>query len=201
MVEKIKRDVRITTIYEGTSEIMEMTICRDRWQNHLKTRGQHYHDEASTLRALHAEHPSVGANAAALGLQALAVIMERAREQRLTRNQHVLFRLGELIARAEGAASFARRAANAAQGTLNEKSDTRFDAEALATFSRICARESALTIASEGMRWVYGADGVPADAMDAFERSLQLSEIHREQAGLVADMDAAADVLYERTQL
>ncbi|HMK22970.1 MAG TPA: acyl-CoA dehydrogenase family protein, partial [Terriglobales bacterium] len=26
MVEKIKRDVRITTIYEGTSEIMEMTI-------------------------------------------------------------------------------------------------------------------------------------------------------------------------------
>ena len=32
MVEKIKRDVRITTIYEGTSEIMEMTIARDRWQ-------------------------------------------------------------------------------------------------------------------------------------------------------------------------
>ena len=40
MVEKIKRDVRITTIYEGTSEIMEMTIGRDRWQHHLKTRGQ-----------------------------------------------------------------------------------------------------------------------------------------------------------------
>ena len=39
MVEKIKRDVRITTIYEGTSEIMEMTIARDRWQQHLKTDG------------------------------------------------------------------------------------------------------------------------------------------------------------------
>jgi alkylation response protein AidB-like acyl-CoA dehydrogenase len=38
LVEKIKRDVRITTIYEGTSEIMEMTIARDRWQHHLKTR-------------------------------------------------------------------------------------------------------------------------------------------------------------------
>ena len=46
MVEKIKRDVRITTIYEGTSEIMEMTISRDRWQLHLKTRGQHYHEQA-----------------------------------------------------------------------------------------------------------------------------------------------------------
>ena len=38
LVEKIRRDVRITTIYEGTSEIMEMTIARDRWQQHLKTR-------------------------------------------------------------------------------------------------------------------------------------------------------------------
>ncbi len=46
MVEKISRDVRITRIYEGTSEIMEMTISRDRWQLHLKTRGQHYHDQA-----------------------------------------------------------------------------------------------------------------------------------------------------------
>ena len=52
MVEKIKRDVRITTIYEGTSEIMEMTIGRDRWQQHLKTRGRHYHDRADELDQL-----------------------------------------------------------------------------------------------------------------------------------------------------
>ena len=44
LVEKIRRDVRITTIYEGTSEILEMTIARDRWQAHLKTRGAHYSD-------------------------------------------------------------------------------------------------------------------------------------------------------------
>ena len=47
MVEKIKRDVRITTIYEGTSEIMEWTIARDRWQLHLKSRGQYYLDWAA----------------------------------------------------------------------------------------------------------------------------------------------------------
>ena len=47
LVEKIKRDVRITTIYEGTSEIMEMTIARDRWQQHLKTQGRYYHDAAT----------------------------------------------------------------------------------------------------------------------------------------------------------
>ncbi len=59
MVEKISRDVRITTIYEGTSEIMEMTISRDRWQLHLKTRGQHYHDQAQDDRSA-ARPPSEG---------------------------------------------------------------------------------------------------------------------------------------------
>jgi alkylation response protein AidB-like acyl-CoA dehydrogenase len=198
MVEKIKRDVRITTIYEGTSEIMEMTICRDRWQDHLKTRGRHYHDLAAQMEALHAEHPSVGAGAAALGLQALAVIMERARQQRLTRNQHVLFRLGALIARAEGAAAFCRRAANAAQGTMNEKADTRFDAGAQAIFSRIYARTAANTVATEGQRWTVGADGVGEAEMVAFTQELGFDRIRAAQAGLVADMDRAADVLYDR---
>ena len=110
MVEKIKRDVRITTIYEGTSEIMEMTISRDRWQLHLKTRGQHYHEQARELEALHARHPDVGADIAALALHALAEVMERARIGRLTRYQHILLRLGELIAYAECAGSLARRA-------------------------------------------------------------------------------------------
>ena len=52
LVEKIKRDVRITTIYEGTSEILEMTIARDRWQQHLKTAGGYYRDGGARLAAL-----------------------------------------------------------------------------------------------------------------------------------------------------
>src|SRR6185312_16798606 len=84
MVEKISRDVRITIIYEGTSEIMEMTISRDRWQLHLKTRGQYYHDLAREAEALHAQHSDVGADNAALALHALAEVLERARVARLT---------------------------------------------------------------------------------------------------------------------
>ena len=118
LVEKIRRDVRITTIYEGTSEIMEMTIARDRWQHHLKTRGAHYVDLAGQLRALHAAHPAVGADATALALECLAGVLESCRVGRLTRNQHVLLRLGELIAYAESAAALVRRAVAAAEGTL-----------------------------------------------------------------------------------
>ncbi|MGZ4788725.1 MAG: acyl-CoA dehydrogenase family protein, partial [Terriglobales bacterium] len=132
LVEKISRDVRITTIYEGTSEIMEMTISRDRWQLHLKTRGQHYHDKARELEALHTRHPNVGADMAALANHALAELMERARVARLTRYQHILLRLGEWIAYAECAGTLARRAALHAENKLNEKANRRFDASALA---------------------------------------------------------------------
>jgi acyl-CoA dehydrogenase len=199
MVEKIKRDARITTIYEGTSEIMEMTISRDRWQFHLKTRGQHYHDLAKTQEALHGQHPEVGANFAALALHALAEVMERARVAHLTRHQHILLRLGELIAYAECAGCLARRAGRLAEGKLHEKANARFDAAALAALSRIFAREAALKVAQDGLRWVCGAGGATDGGMSTFEASLGLPAIYRAQAGLIADMDLIADVLYGRT--
>src|SRR4051794_7890291 len=174
IVEKIKRDVRITTIYEGTSEIMEMTIARDRWQQHLKTRGEYY-------RSLAAEHDG----AESLALSALAALFEACRVGRLTRNQHVLFRLGALAALAEGAAALATRA----REPLAEKASRRFDADGLAAMSRVNARDVALTIATEALRWVG-----PSVA-----EHIDLDAIYVAQAGQLADMDAVADVLYGRT--
>jgi len=198
MVEKISRDVRITTIYEGTSEIMEMTISRDRWQLHLKTRGQHYHEQAQALEKLHAQCPTVGADVAALAAHALGEVMEKARIGRLTRYQHILLRLGELIAYAECAGSLARRAARLTDGKLTEKANRRFDASALAALSRVFAREAALKVAEEGLRLVIGAGAVSDGEAAAFEASMQLPAIHRAQAGFIADMDFMADVLYNR---
>ncbi len=198
MVEKIKRDARITTIYEGTSEIMEMTIGRDRWQLHLKTRGQHYHEQARMQEALHEKRANVGADVAALALHGLAEVMERSRLGRLTRYQHILLRLGELIAYAEGAACLTRRAARMMEGKLHEKANTRFEATAFGAISRTFAREAALKVAEEGLRWIVGTGGVNDGEMPAFEQSLGLAAIHRAQAGLISDMDLIADVLYER---
>jgi alkylation response protein AidB-like acyl-CoA dehydrogenase len=199
MVEKIKRDVRITLIYEGTSEIMEMTICRDRWQLHLKTKGRYYHDQAQALEQLHASNPNVGARTAALALHALAELLETARIQRLTRHQHLLFRLGELIAYAEAAGAMAKRAARAARGELNEKAFTRFNADALAVFSRIFAREAAMKVAADGVRWIASAAGADTDTAD-LERKVGLAAASRSQTGLIADMDLAADILYGRAR-
>jgi alkylation response protein AidB-like acyl-CoA dehydrogenase len=200
MVEKIRRDVRITTIYEGTSEIMEMTISRDRWQFHLKTRGDHYHEQARQMEALDARHKDVGAGVTALALHALAEVMERARAARLTRHQHILLRLGEWTAYAESAGCLARRAVMAAEGRLNEKANMRFDPPALAALSRIFAREAALKVATEGLRWVIGSGGVPETAITDLEVALGLPAIHRAQAGVMPDMDQVSDVLYGRVE-
>jgi len=196
MVEKIKRDVRITTIYEGTSEIMEMTIGRDRWQEHLKTSGGYYHEQAGALEALHGTDPAVGAGVAALAHHALAEVMEACRAGRLTRNQHVLLRLGEWVAWTECAAAFSRRAASAAAGRLPEKADRRFDPATLAAMSRVFAREAALKVTTDGLRWVFGAS---PELDPGLERRVGLAEVLAAQRGLVGDMDAAAAAIYGRT--
>jgi len=198
MVEKIKRDVRITTIYEGTSEIMEMTIARERWRKHLKSRGAYYRDEAARLERLHREHLTVGAGAASHAVSALAEVLDRCRQAKLTRQQHVLLRLGELITHAECAGSLARRAARALDGCLHEKADTRLAPAGLAAVSRVFARMAASKVAEEGLGLVVGAGAVPEDELPGFEQALGVSSIHRDQLGMLEDMNRVADALYGR---
>jgi alkylation response protein AidB-like acyl-CoA dehydrogenase len=192
-VEKIKRDVRITTIYEGTSEILEMTIARDRWQQHLKTAGEHYVDRAAALAGTPAWS---GGPTAALALRCLAGVLEACRTGRLTRHQHVLLRLGELIAYAECAGALARRAQAAATDALPAKADRRFAPADLAAVSRVFAREAAMTVAGEGQRWLVGS--VPSGTAPAADH-LPLDEIRSAQAGLLDDLDRVADAVYGRS--
>jgi len=126
-------------------------------------------------------------------------VLESCRIARLTRNQHVLFRLGELIAFAECAEVFAQRAAAALDGNRHEKSLDRFDGETLAAMSRVFGREAAQKVGQEGLRWVAGS--VTADSADVepLLATIPHDAIRNSQAGLIADMDLVADVLYGRT--
>ncbi len=187
MVEKIKRDVRITTIYEGTSEIMEWTIARDRWREHLISRGEFYAVWAERLEEKQRQEPDNGAGTAALTLRALAIILERCRLDRLTRNQHILFRLGELITYAETAAIFSERVVTHPTEAIALDIPTR---QALA---RIHARDAALKVAVDGLRWTMGAGQSDPDLAN----KLNLPAIYQAQNGLVQDMDYARDRLNE----
>ena len=187
MVEKVKRDVKITTIYEGTSEIMEWTIARDRWQLHLKSKGAYYADWAARLEQVHRAEPNNGAGTAALAMHALAVVLERCRLDRLTRNQHVLFRLGELISYAETAAVFAETV------TSHPTEAIHLDVPTRQAMARVHARDAALKVASEGLRLAIGGGQTDPNLAG----SLNLPGIYQAQTGLIEDMDFVAKKLNE----
>ncbi len=193
-VEKIRRDVRITTIYEGTSEIMQWTIARDRWRTHLQKRGEFYRSLADRLQGLHREQPKVGADVAALAVRAVLETVERARVGRLTRHQHVLFRLGELMCRAEIAANFAQYAA----GRGAKRYAPHFAPAAVEAMSRVCAREAALDISGEALRLLRGSDAVQPQGVAELESALGIPAIHAGCGGLIADMDEIARAVVEQ---
>ena len=182
-VEKIKRDIKITCIYEGTSEVLEMTIYRGRWQEHLKTRGCYYSDMADKMDELHGRNPAVGAKASALALRALAAVMEECRAQKLTRHQSVTFSLGRLIAAAELSCVFAK---TAAKDKYSES--VRFDTQGWQAMSRVFAREAALRTASEGLALVLGS----GEGSAALSAGVNMDEVQAAQKGMMEDMDLVA---------
>ncbi|MGA1820003.1 MAG: acyl-CoA dehydrogenase family protein [Thermoplasmatota archaeon] len=187
VIEKIKRDVKITCIYEGTNEILEMTIARNRWQEHLKSRGEYYRDMAKESEGVHAKDPNVGAGLAALGLKALANIYELCRVQKLTRNQHILMRLGELSAWGESACIFSKLAAEEKYSKA-----VKFDRETWQAMARVYARDATLRIAEEGIKLVLGyGDGEPA----LMRTHVNMDPIMAGQKGRMEDMDLIAEKL------
>ncbi len=188
-VEKIKRDVKITCIYEGTNEIMEMTIYRGRWQEHLKTRGAYYSTMGDELNAIHQKDNNLGADSIALGLKALAILLEECRAQRLTRHQYVTFKLGELIAEAEVAKTFCEDLGN---GIIAE--GTKFDVETLKTMARANARQVAFKIASEGMKLVLGAGECSAQDLMTKTNFVAIQDLQR---GVTQDLDLVSAKLKE----
>jgi alkylation response protein AidB-like acyl-CoA dehydrogenase len=188
-VEKLKRDVRITCIYEGTSEILQRTIARDRWRLHLQTQGRYYADLAAGLDGVEKEQSASGAAAAASAARALREILEACRLAHLTRNQHVLFSLGSLCANVEVAAAFARKAASGQTDTSRNSPAT------LRAMSRLWARRTARQVLSEGLALVAGGNALAGPALREFERRLHPEGIHDAYAGEIEDLGLVAGAL------
>ncbi|MGA1821858.1 MAG: acyl-CoA dehydrogenase family protein [Thermoplasmatota archaeon] len=189
MVEKLKRDVRITQIYEGTNEMLEMTITRNRWQEHLKSRGSYYLDSARRMRELHERVNDAGALICSLTMESMASIMEECRINRLTRNQYVMMKLGRLIAMAEASMSFCL------SSSLDDYPDSiRFPPDVYRAMSRSYAREVARIVAAEGTAMVigYGEEG-NENILD----SSGYAEVMAAQIGMMEDREIVSRGLME----
>ncbi len=184
-VEKIKRDVKITCIYEGTSEIQQNIVSTFRWKKTRKTKGAFYEEMANGLDGLHGDCDRSGCRTLAVCVRALNRTIDFAHENRLTRHQQVMFALADMIAHVEVGESMARLAVNGA------------DEINLAT-ARVFANSCARLVSEKARLIVMGSDVVAAETADQFLPSLDLPALEGSYRGLIDDMDRIADRIFER---
>jgi alkylation response protein AidB-like acyl-CoA dehydrogenase len=192
MVEKIRRDVRITSIYEGTSEIQQIIIGLFRWKETVRSRGTFYREAAAGLDALQARRPEVGADFAAGALRTLGEAILHCHASGLTKHQFAQFTLADMATAAEVAGAFCRlTAAEADAGAA--------DAVVRAAMSRQCARQALATVRRGALQCVLGQLD-PTDAAQLAQAAptvvkLAPAEAWRTLAGGWRDLDLIADHL------
>ncbi len=106
MVEKMKRDVRITTIYEGTSEIQQLIIGMNRWKETVRSKGEFYNGLAEQMDVIHERNPALGAQVVGASLRGLNDVVQYMHDARLTREQPVMFAFADMMTICEVAAAF-----------------------------------------------------------------------------------------------
>jgi len=190
-VEKIKRDVKITCIYEGTSEIQQNIISTFRWKKTRKTKGAYYEEIAREMEALAEALPDAGCRFYALAARALNRTVMQVHETRLIRQQVVMFALADLMTHVEVGAALARKVY-----CLARAGDPR--AEALKPVSRLFANEVAQLTMQNVARIILGSGRFDDRAATAFMTEISYDQLMGSFRNVVADMDRVADLVFGR---
>ena len=143
------------------------------------------------MQALENTGVAVGGHLLGLSANALNQLINVAHENRLTRNQHVMFQLADLMTHVEIGVSFARKA-----DTLQKTGDRR--AEKIMAMSRIFAAEVARLAAAAIPTVLQGTDTLDNHKVDDLFASMAFDELARGSKGVINDMDKVADILFER---
>ena len=190
-VEKIKRDVRITCIYEGTSEIQQNIISIFRWKKARKSNGAFYQSIRDEMQRLDGEVDDIGGRIYGLAADALNQAIDLAHEQRLTKQQYVMFALADMMAHVEVGASLARRAfATVKNGDAATNK--------IKLISRIFANEVAQMVSQGILKIVMGCGACDLDMTNNFLQKIAYTELTASCQNIINDMDQLADIVFER---
>ena len=175
-VEKIRRDARILTIYEGTSEIQQSIISLFRMRETVRSKGQFYTKQADQVEPL----AGVGGPAVAKAARFLADAVQTAFKAKLMRQQHVSFEFALAMADVETAVALALQAAL--------KGD-----ELLKAQSRLWASQVALSVSTRVLAAISASAALSADDLARLQRLGDLDGGIALQAGRLADMNFVAE--------
>jgi alkylation response protein AidB-like acyl-CoA dehydrogenase len=190
-VEKIKRDVKITCIYEGTSEIQQNIISTFRWKITRKTKGKYYGDISSEMEELNNTLNDAGCKFYGLAARALNDTIMLVHDNKLTRKQDVMFALSNMMTHVEVGASMARKAK-----ALVEAGDP--EAEKIKAMSRIFANETAQVVTHNMLKILMGSGAFDQKIVSDFMETIFYNKLLGSYENVIKDMDMVADILFER---
>lgn len=190
-VEKIKRDVKITCIYEGTSEIQQNIISTFRWKKTRKTKGAFYAGISAEMESLDTAFEDAGCRLIALAAGALNRTFDLVHEHRLTRQQYIMFSLADMCCHVEVGAALARKAK-----TLDDAGDPQ--AEKLKLASRLFAGEVAELTTSNMVKIIRGCGRLEETEISAFLAAVSHNLLAMGYQNVINHMDAMADMIFER---
>jgi alkylation response protein AidB-like acyl-CoA dehydrogenase len=177
-VEKIRRDARILTIYEGTSEIQQSIINIFRMRETVRSKGRFYQEMAAEVEGF----GDAGGPAVARAARFLADAAQVAFRAKLVRQQHVAFEFATAMTEVETAVALARLATH--------RNDDLMKAQA-----RLWASQVALSVPSRVLSAMSAASGVAPDDLARLQREGDLDGAIGLQAGRLADMNYVAERL------
>ncbi len=175
-VEKIRRDARILTIYEGTSEIQQSIIGIFRMRESVRSKGRFYQAMADEMEPL----AGVGGPAIARAARFLADASQTAFRAKLVRQQHVAFEFATAMTEVETAVALARAAAKSGDALQQAQ-------------SRLWSSQVALSVPARLLAALSAANTLAAED---FARLRQLGDLDGAvalQAGRLTDMNLVAE--------
>jgi len=190
-VEKIKRDVKITCIYEGTSEIQQSIISTFRWKETRKSKGDFYQSISRELETLDSGINDAGCRRYGLAAGVLNDTIMLAHDNRLTRKQHVMFLLADMMTHVEVGASLARKAV-----TLSKNGNP--EAEKIKAMSRIFAGEVAQLVSQNALKILMGSGVFDQKTAHEFMETHSYNQLVCSSLNVINDMDLIADNLFAR---
>ena len=191
-VEKIKRDVKITCIYEGTSEILQNIISTFRWKKTRKSKGAYYMAISSEMEELDKAMGDAGCRFYGLAAKALNDAVMLVNDNRLTKQQYIMFALADMMTYVEVGASMARKAMN-----LNKTGNP--GAEKIKAMSRIFANHTAQLVAQNILKILKGSGAFDRQTVSEFMERVAFNELICSYENIIKDMDIVADILFERS--
>jgi len=177
-VEKIRRDARILTIYEGTTEILQNIVGLYRMRESVRSKGAFYGEMADKAEPF----THAGGPAAAKAARFLTTALELLFREKLAKQQHILMECATAITEVETAVALVLAAGISGDALLEAQ-------------SRVWAADAAVSVPTRLLKLFSASNVLSAAAFEELCAAADLRGAMALQAGSLADQDFIAHAI------